>query len=397
MDQKTILIAFGGASPEHEVSVITAHQTIAALQDSHYQIKPLYISKSGQWFTGDYLLELKHFEDLKKIEEHAVPCTFSFNSHGVPVLAEKKKNLGFLSKNRETPLYAVLNAFHGSVGENGSFQGVCETFRIPYTGSGVLGSAIGMDKVMAKHVCKSQSIPVVPGIDFTEDDWIESQNNIIQETEKIGFPVIVKPASLGSSIGVAKAANKDAFIEAVETAFRYDTHLLAEQLIHPLMEINCSVLGDKTSFKTSVCERPIGKEEFLSFADKYMSDDGNKGMASADRIIPADISTDLSSTIQRTAIDICKALRCTGLVRLDFLINTENKSIYFNEINTIPGSFSFYLWKESGMTFKELLEQLIDLAVKEHQQKTRLLQTYETNLLSTKAVKGIKGLKNTHK
>lgn len=397
MDQKNILVAFGGASPEHEVSVITAHQAIAELQESHYYIKPLYISKGGQWFTGDYLLELKHFEDLKKIEEHSIPCTFSFNSHGVPVLTEKKKNLGFLTKNQETPLYAVLNAFHGSAGENGSFQGVCETFRIPYTGSGVLGSAIGMDKVMAKNVCKSQSIPIVPGIDFTEDEWIEKQHDILNQTEEIGFPVIVKPASLGSSIGVAKAAGKDAFIEAVETAFRYDNHLLAEQLVHPLMEINCSVLGRGNSFKTSVCERPVGKEEFLSFADKYMSDEGSKGMASADRIIPADISPELSSTIQKTAVDICKALRCNGLVRLDFLINTENQSVYFNEINTIPGSFSFYLWKESGITFQELLEQLIDLAVEEHQQKTRLLQTYETNLLSTKAVKGIKGLKNKNK
>lgn len=398
MDQQTVVVAFGGASPEHEVSVITAHQAMAVLEESTYHIKPLYITKSGRWLTGNYLLDLKHFEDLKAVEKQSNACIFGFNKIGVPVIKEEKMNLGFIPAAKETPVYAVLNAFHGAAGENGAFQGVCETFRIPCTGSGVLGSSIGMDKVMAKDVCKSRSIPVVPGINFREDEWIENREAIRKKTGELGYPIIVKPVSLGSSIGVAKAADEKELTDVVETAFRYDHHLLAEKLIHPLMEINCSVLGSGNQFETSVCERPVGKEELLTFTDKYMSEEGgSKGMASADREIPANIPDELSEKIRNLSIEISKALRCSGLARLDFLVHAENHKIYFNEINTIPGSFSFYLWKESGLSFKELLKKIIDIAVKEQQDKTRLIQTYETNLLSTKAVKGIKGLKNQNK
>ncbi len=397
MDQQVVLVAFGGASPEHEVSVITAHQAMAALQEEKISVKPLYVSKSGEWFTGDVLLDLKNFENLKTLEQKAVACSFAFNEAGQGVLREKEKKMGFLSGIKDTPLRVVLAAFHGASGENGSFQGVCETFNLPYTGSGVLGSAIGMDKIVAKSVCKSENLPVVPGINFSEEDWVNSQVKILEEASSLGYPLIVKPVSLGSSIGVVKAEDQQTLSEAIESSFRYDYRLLVEKVVLPLMEINCSVLGHGNDLQASVCERPVGREELLSFADKYMSDDAAKGMASADRIIPADISEELSEKIQGLSKTIFRVLGCSGLARLDFLVNSENNDIYFNEINTIPGSFSFYLWKESGITFSALLQKLIDLALLKHHQKNRLVQSYETNLLSTKAVKGIKGLKNKNK
>lgn len=391
MDQKNVLVAFGGASPEHEVSVITAHQAIAALEESDYKIVPLYITKNGRWMTGENLLNLKNFEDLKKLEENSAPCSFSQNEFGQPVLLEQKT--GFFSKSKTTLVYAVLDAFHGSKGENGAFQGACEMFNIPCTGSGIMGSSIGMDKVMAKTICAAHNIPVVDGVDFVEQDWVDSQSDIIKNIESLEYPVIVKPVHLGSSIGVEVVKDQEALTGAVETAFKYDDHLLVEKVVAPLMEINCSVLGSSRKQRTSVCERPLGKQEHLSFQDKYMNDDEVKGMASADREIPAKIPDQLTSAIRETSVEVFKLLSCSGLARLDFLVNEETHQFYFNEINTIPGSFSFYLWEESDIPFKELLLELIDIAVEDQNQKARRIQSYDTNLLSQKAVKGIKGLK----
>jgi D-alanine-D-alanine ligase len=394
MEKKTLLVAFGGASPEHEVSVITAHQAIAALEPaSQYRIKPLYISKSGRWLTGDHLLDLKLFEDLKKLEEEALPCHFVQNEFGLSVLKEKKK--GLFSKAAEIPVHAVLLAFHGSNGENGAFQGVCEMYNLPFTCCGVLGSAVGMDKVAAKAICRGNGISVTDDVDFFEEDWVEDSAGIIREVEALDYPVIVKPVNLGSSIGVKIVKNRDELTDAVETAFRYDRHLLIEKVVSPLMEINCSVLGAGRDLQTSVCERPLGKEELLSFQDKYMGDESSKGMASADRVIPADIPDELSSSIQEISKKIFRVLSCSGVARLDFLVDADTHEFWFNEINTIPGSFSFYLWKESGVEFTDLLLELIELGVQEHQKKSRRIQSYETNLLSKKAVKGIKGLKGT--
>lgn len=389
--KKNLVVAFGGASPEHEVSVLTAMQAISALESSPYKIRPLYIAKNGKWFTGDYLLDLKHYEDLEKLTKQSTPCHFTHNDLGQTVLSEIKT--GFFAKNEEHIIHAVLTAFHGSGGENGSFQGVCETYNIPYTGSGVMGSAVGMDKVTAKALCKSAGIPVVEGFDFFETEWVDEQDNILDEIKQLSYPVIVKPVHLGSSIGVKVCTDKETLIEAVEIAFRFDEHLLVEKAISPLTEINCSVMGSSQNCRASVCERPMGTEELLSFKDKYMRDDAAKGMASADRVIPADIPDTLSSSIQDTSKRIFRLFNCSGLARLDFLVESNTENFYFNEINTIPGSFSFYLWKESGVDFDQLLQELIELAVSTHQKKNGRVLTYETNLLSQKAVKGLKGLK----
>jgi D-alanine-D-alanine ligase len=389
--EKNLVVAFGGASPEHEVSVLTAMQAISALEGSSYKIRPLYITKNGKWFTGDYLLDLKHYEDLDKLTQQAVSCHFTHNELGQTVLSEIKT--GFFAKPEKHVIHAVLTAFHGASGENGSFQGVCETYNIPYTGSGVMGSAVGMDKVTAKALCKSAGVPVVEGVDFFETEWVDSQESILDKIEQLSYPVIVKPVHLGSSIGVKVCSEVETLIEAIEIAFRFDEHLLVEKAISPLTEINCSVMGSAQNCRSSVCERPMGTEELLSFKDKYMRDDAAKGMASADRVIPADIPDSLASSIQETSKKVFRLFNCGGLARLDFLVESNTEKFYFNEINTIPGSFSFYLWKESGIDFDRLLQELIELAVSTHQKKNGRVLSYETNLLSQKAVKGMKGLK----
>ncbi|MEX0773031.1 MAG: D-alanine--D-alanine ligase family protein [Balneolales bacterium] len=391
MSQKNILVAFGGASPEHEVSVLTALQAIAAL-DNTYRPIPLYITKNGQWLTGEPLLKLENFQDIKKLEEQAVPCTLAFAENGRAVLLET--NTGFFSRPRTTPIYAVLNAFHGADGENGSFQGACEMFNLPSTGPGVAGSAVGMDKRIAKDLCSARDIKVTNQVWFNEQEWIETTEFIKGNIKKLDFPVFVKPVHLGSSIGVARADNIEIAEDAIETAFRYDQELIIEEAVHPLMEVNCSVLGDETRARASVCEQPLGKEEILSFEDKYMSgDDGGKGMASAERRIPAPITDELARHIQELSVKIFKLLKMSGVVRLDFLVNTDNHKVFFNEINTIPGSFSFYLWDKSGVSFPDLLNEILAIAVKQNKLKNSRVRSYETNLLSTKSVKGIKGLK----
>jgi len=394
MNKQTIIIAFGGASPEHEVSVLTAMQAMAALEESIYETVPLYISKSGIWYTGDELKDLKNYENLQKLTNKSKQCSFAHQSDGKPVLRTYKKRL--FSSPDEIPVYAVLAAFHGANGENGAFQGVCEMFNIPYTGSGIMASSIGMDKVTTKKICRSESIPVVDGIDFFESDWVDDQETIVRDIEKMAYPVVIKPVHLGSSIGVEVVDTRDDLIRAVETGFRYDAQILVEKAIAPLIEINCSVMGTPKSCEVSVCERPMGLKEILSFEDKYQRESSSgKGMASADRIIPADIDEELAQNIQNSAKKVFKTLHASGLARLDFLVHAETEEYYFNEINTIPGSFSFYLWKESGLQFNELLEKLIQTALVQHQEKNGRIQSYETNLLSQKAVKGMKGLKGS--
>lgn len=395
MKQKNLIVAFGGVSPEHEVSVLTAIQAISALEQSEYQCIPLYVTKSGRWLTGELLLDLSNYKDLASLEKKAVSCAFVKDETGKTFLKEQEGG-GFFSRPKRYAVYAVLCAFHGSEGENGGFQGVCEMMNVPFTGSGVLGSALGMDKVKAKLVAAANGIPVTKAVNFYESDWTHEQEDIIQVAEDFDYPLIVKPVSLGSSIGVAMANDRDELINAVETAFRFDAHLMIEEAVNPLMEINCSVLGTPDDCRPSVCEKPLGKSGTLSFEDKYQSGEGgDKGMASADRVIPADISDELTREIQNLAVKTFSALGAAGLARLDFLVNANTEEVYFNEINTIPGSFSFYLWDKNDINFDELLKELIEIGLKQHQEKNGRVRSYETNLLSEKAVKGIKGLKGS--
>lgn len=397
MSSKNIVVAFGGISPEHEVSVLSAMQVISSLEGTNYHLIPLYISKSGRWLTGDPLLDLENYKDLDNLQKQAAHCTFSHDDLGKPVLMETEKK-GWFGSPKSHSIHAIIPAFHGSEGEDGSFQGTCEMFNIPFAGSGVFASSLGMDKVKAKEICRAHDIPVVDGFDFYETEWDGNRQTVLDFADTLTYPIIIKPVRLGSSIGVTRAENQTELIEAVETAFRYDDNLMIEKAVTPLVEINCSVLGTPEDRKISVCERPMAQEETLSFEDKYQADGGSqKGMASADRVIPADISDKLTDKIQSLSSKIFKLFRASGVARLDFLVNGNTDQIYFNEINTIPGSFSFYLWEESGMNMRELMLKLIDIATDTHQKKVGRIRSYDTNLLDEKAVKGIKGLKGTQK
>jgi D-alanine-D-alanine ligase len=388
------LVAFGGPSPEHEVSVLTAMQILAALKETPHTATPLYIAKNGRWYTGPGFADLAAYKDLPGLIATGTPCSFAHDPDGRTVLRQSFGG-GFFSKPASIPVDVVIPAFHGGDGENGAFQGVCEVFNLPYTSAGVTASAVGMDKRLAKAVCRAYGYPVVEEIFIRETDWAADTEPLLHRAESMGYPLFVKPIHLGSSIGVNRANDRESLRRAIEDAFRYDPHLLVEKAVQPLTEINCSVIGTPEQAEASVCEQPVGSGELLSFADKYQSGDPGKGMASAGRLIPAPISESTSESIRSMAVGIFQALGCSGVVRLDFLMNSETGAVYFNEINTQPGSFSFYLWRHHDIGFPALIERLLRDALHTHRQKNGRVRSYETNLLSEKAVKGMKGLKGT--
>lgn len=392
----SILVAFGGPSPEHEVSVLTGMQVMAALADTPHTVIPLYVGKSGRWFTGQALADLATYKEVKAAESVGIECAFTFGASGKAQLQQTSKP-GLFSSAQTWAIDVVIPAFHGSDGENGAFQGVCEVYNLPYTSSGVTASAIGMDKRLAKAVCRAYGFPVVDDVSFREPEWAVRQDALIAEAEALGYPLFVKPTHLGSSIGVSRATDRNSLITAVENAFRYDVSVLVEKAVTPLREINCSILGSPDQAEASVCEQPVGSGELLSFKDKYQSGEATKGMASADRLIPAPISEELTQRIRGIALGIFRAFGCSGVVRLDFLMNDSTGEVYFNEINTQPGSFSFYLWQHSGVSFTQLVQRLVDVALEQHRIRNGRVRSYDTNLLSQKAAKGLKGLKGMKK
>ncbi|MFB6231314.1 MAG: D-alanine--D-alanine ligase family protein [Salinibacter sp.] len=406
-------VVLGGVAPEHEVSVISALQAAAALDHDQYVPVPIYIAKDGTWYTGRALLDVEQYRDLDALLADAVPVALVPTPHGYLELLEDRE-AGALKHLVRPPLRrridVMLLGLHGGPGENGSVQGLCETFNVPYTSAGVFGSALGMDKVMSKRVCQGAGIPVVDFVSFREDEWAYQEEQALDRCEEeIGYPLVVKPARCGSSIGIGRVKDRASLDAAIEDAFRYDDKVVVEAAVEELREINCSVLGDAHDATPSVLEEPVPSDddEVLTFQDKYMRDDGEAakeggaknagsspgGMASQDRIVPARLSDDRTEQIREIAVRIFHLFECAGVVRIDFMIDESQASsgqLYFNEINTIPGSFSFYLWEPSGVPFDELLDRLVTIARRRHREQNGRVQTYDVNLLAEKSLRGLK-------
>ncbi|MFP4229314.1 MAG: D-alanine--D-alanine ligase family protein [Salinivenus sp.] len=411
-DRLNVGVVLGGVAPEHEVSIISALQAAAALDREQYRPVPLYIAKDGRWYTGEPLLEIERYQDLDAVLDEAMPVALAPTPHGRLEIVEDRAAGAFqrfARPSRRIPIDVMLLGLHGGAGEDGGLQGLCETFNVPYTGTGVFGSALGMDKVMSKRVCREAGIPVVDFVALREREWAYNEEKGLNRCEdEIGYPMIVKPARCGSSIGIARADDRGALDAAIEDAFRYDEKVVVERAVDALREINCSVLGDAHEATPSVLEEPLpsDEEDVLSFQDKYMRDDGGGakeggggakaggeapgGMASLDRIVPDKLSEERTEKIQRLAVRLFHLFECAGVVRIDFIIDESTDTLYFNEINTIPGSFSFYLWEPSGVPFDELMERLIEIARRRHREQNGRVQTYDVNLLAEKSLGGLK-------
>lgn len=385
----TVGVFFGGRSTEHEISVISANQAINAFNPDKYEIVPIYISKEGRWYTGRDLLTLSNFRNLpallgKLTEVYMKPVYGDFN------LYTSKKPL--FGKDVLATLDVAVPVLHGTNVEDGKFEGVLETIGIPYAGCDTLSSANGMDKITMKMILRADGIPVVDYVWMTDRQWAADRDAMIKKVEDtLGYPVIVKPSNLGSSIGIGPAHDRTQLIGRLDEAARFSTRLIVEHMVTALREINCSVLGDADEFETSVLEEPIKAEEILSYGDKYMGG----GMHAAQKRIPADLPADLAAECRRLAGETFRVLGCHGVSRVDLIIDDDAKKVYVNEINTIPGSLSYYLWEAGGVTFEQLTDRLVRLALKRHRALEGKTLSFAQNIFAmgggTKG--GVKGVK----
>ena len=381
-------VFFGGRSTENEISVISASQAMSAINKDKYDVTPIYISKQGKWYTGEALLDIANYKDipslLKKVEEvYMAPQYGDYNLYRV-----KKPMFGSAVL---TTLDVVIPVLHGTNCEDGIFEGVLETIGIPYAGCNTLSSANGMDKITMKMILQACDIPVVDYVWFTDKQWFSQRDALIEKIEsKLGYPVIVKPANLGSSVGIGRAVNREQLIEKIDGAEIYSTRIIVEHMVEELQEINCSVLGDCDEYRTSVCEEPIKSGEILSYEDKYMGGSkGAKGMQASQKRIPAELPDEVTKRIQFLAGETFRVLSCHGVSRVDVIIDRSNSNIYVNEINTIPGSLSFYLWEATGIPFDKLMDTLVDLALKRKRESGMKTVSYDHNIFNLGA--GVKG------
>lgn len=377
---KKVGVIFGGRSVEHEVSVITGMQIIENIDKTKYQVVPIYITKEGKWLTGECLLDFKNFKNnnLKDAKE-----IFMTPSHGNFNLYTNPEEVGLFGKKILDTVDIIFPALHGTHGEDGSIQGLFELMDIPYVGGGVLASSVGMDKILMKDVFKANNLPIVDFYWFYRSDWKDNNESIVNNIEnKLKYPVFVKPANLGSSIGINIAKDREGLIKAIEIAVNYDRKIIIEQAVQNPREINCAVLGYDEEIITSLCEEPLGWEDVLTFEDKYVKSNSKGTKTSGERrIIPADISDELRERIEDLAKKSFKAIDGRGTSRIDFLIDQE-QNVFINEINTLPGSIGFYLWEGKGYPFKKLVDKLIDIALVTHEEKKKNMYNYDANLFN---------------
>ena len=389
-------VLFGGESVEHEVSIISAIQAMEAIDKNKYDVFPIYVSKNREFYYSDDLKNIASFTNLSNINQKADKIKLIKN--GSKVSIEKYNKSLFSKKNIEIDVF--IPVMHGTNGEDGSIQGLLEMLKVPYAGCDVIGAACGQDKVVMKHILQNSNIATYPWVWIYGHEFEVNKDEIVAKIETLGYPVILKPCKLGSSVGISVAHDREQLTTAILETRQYDNKILVEKMITNLTEINCSVLGDCYECTASVLEQ-VGKgAEILDFKDKYLGN-GSKstktsGMASASRIVPAPLSDDLTKSIQSMACDTFKVLSASGVCRIDFMIDNDTNLVYVNEINTIPGSLSFYLWKESNLTFTQLMDKLIKLAIDRYRRNEKMITSFDSNILAnfnSNSAKGSKGIK----
>lgn len=372
-------VFFGSRSPEHDISIITAQLIISGLKGLGYQVTPVYLSKRGDWFLGEELGDLKIFTDPK---QKVVPAKFKKYyldlEHSMSRMVFKRKGL----LGRKITIELAFPAFHGSFGEDGTIQGLFEIFNIPYVGCDVASSALAMDKILTKQLLREQNIPTTEYIFFDSEEWLNSKNRVLQAIrEKFGFPVFIKPAKLGSSIGIAKVKTDRELELAVEVATHYSERFLAEESVENLMDITCAVLGNKEPI-ASLLQESLFADDFFTYEEKYLKGGGAQtGKARENIVIPARLPEKATAELRKLAIRIFKLFGCSGIARIDFLYDKAKGKYYANEINTLPGTLYHHLWQKSGFSLDQLLGRLISLAKEKHEAKNKTIYVFDSDLL----------------
>lgn len=388
-----VAMMFGGKSVEHEVSVISGIQAILSMDTDKYDVIPVYITKNNEMYVGDDIGKIECYKDIDGLLKRSQRVIMINEGEKVSLVSYPLKKFG---KNTEIDIDIAFPVVHGTNVEDGAFQGYLKTLGIPFVGCDVTASAVGMDKYIMKMVLKENGVPVLDAKVYTLSDYAQMETLLDNVEKTFGYPVIVKPVNLGSSVGISVAKDRLELSNSVDDAFRYASKILVEHAITNLREINCSVLGDENEAEASECEEPLHTKDILSYEDKYVSNakgGGAKGMASVSRKIPADLTPEKREEVRELAVRSFKTLGCNGVSRIDFMIDEDTGKLYFNEINTIPGSLSFYLWEPVGVPYKELLDRMIQLSLKRVRTEESLTFTFDTNILNTASFGGSKGSK----
>lgn len=401
MSKLNVAVIFGSRSCEHDVSIISALQLIEAAKTAGFEVIPVYISREGLWYTGAALEQIETFRAFNPMGKDVTRVNLDVSANAGDLWAWPPQRAGLFAK-VPAPIAHIdvaIPVLHGLHGEDGTVQGLLEMANIPYASSGVLGSAVGMDKIAMKQMLRGAGFPVLNFVWFTRDQLRADREGVMAMIEQeIKYPVFVKPAALGSSIGVSKAENREELEKAVDLAASYDRRILVEVGISNPVEINCAALGYGEEVRTSVCEMPVPStgDKFLNFFEKYLRNAGAKGessrgMKNLARVVPAPIGEEATERIQGMTREIFKLLDCRGTVRIDFILD-ENDVLYVNEPNTIPGSMAFYLWKECGVSFPKLVEIMVEDALRAHADKNTNVYAYDSTILQ-KVAAGTKGSK----
>lgn len=392
---KTVIgIFFGGKSVEHEVSIISAMQVIENINKEKYDVVPVYISKDNRFYTSELLTRVEEFKDLEEVKRLSNEVYFT-QDEGKMVLNAKKG----IFKKVLAKLDVVFPVVHGLNVEDGTLEGLLEMYNIPYVGCDVCSSAVGMNKIVFKKVLEASKLPVIEYETLNSSEFDEDVDKSFEKiTRTLSLPVIVKPSNLGSSVGIEVIKKKEEFKEKMQNVFEFCDSVLIERCVTNLREINCSVLGNFVEQEVSVLEEPIKNDEILSYKDKYMGN-GSKsgkfgakspklsgakgsGMASLSRKIPADLTKAQEEEVYKLAKNTFKILNCEGISRIDFILDGDTNKIYVNEINTIPGSLSYYLWQPKGIEFDELLDRAIRYAIKRKEKRDKITYSTSVNILN---------------
>lgn len=397
-------VIFGGESVEHEVSVISAMQAMNKLDQEKYEIIPIYITKDREWYTGEMLKDIEVYQDLSLIKKYGKNVVLYYRD-GSFVLQKKSFPRTIVGE-----VDIVLPIVHGTNVEDGGLQGYLQTIGVPFVGSDVYASVVGQDKVFMKDIWKNAKLPMTDYVWFYDIDYKQDSDEVIKKVEKLSYPVIVKPATTGSSVGIAVCGNREELVSAIDDAIQYDKKILVEEVVQNLKEVNIAVMGNYEHQKVSEIEEVLSANKFLTYADKYIGDGkgklkgvkapvkgASKGMASANRKLPAELSEKVRKEVEDVAREAFRALGSSGNSRIDFLVDEKTNKVYINEINSIPGSLAFYLWEAKEIDFSTVLDEMINIGVKDYKKRVSKTHSFETNILQGFAahggVKGLKGMK----
>lgn len=395
-------VIFGGETVEHEVSIISAIQAINKLDLEKYEVVPIYITKDREWYTGDMLKDIEVYQDLNLIKRYADNVVLY--CHKGRFILQKKNGL---FKRTVKEIDIAFPIVHGTNVEDGVLQGYLQSVGIPLVGPNVYGAAVGQDKVYMKAIWKDANLPMTDYVWFYDVEYKQNSEDVIKKVEKLKYPVIVKPATTGSSVGIAVCENREKLVEAIDDAMQYDNKIIVEEVVQNLKEVNIAVMGNFEHQKVSEIEEVFSGNKFLTYTDKYIGGgkgklkggkvSSSKGMASASRKLPADLPKKMREEVEEIAVKAFKVLGSAGNSRIDFLVDEKAGKVYINEINSIPGSLAFYLWEEKGVSFTAMLDDMINIGVKDYKKRISKTHSFETNILQGFAanggVKGMKGMK----